>query len=88
MTEISRTHQRMPWAFDARLPDVTTPVRISSFFDAQVFVRRWAIRDKDPAIRRLRRRLERPTSMLVANVLIEEFKRELAQRGLLPAAAG
>jgi len=27
---------------------VARPVRITSFYDAQVFTRRWVIRDKDP----------------------------------------
>jgi hypothetical protein len=36
---------------DANLPNLDRSVRINSFYDAQVFVRRWAIRDKDRAIR-------------------------------------
>jgi len=49
---------RIARKFDACLPRLSKPVRISSFHDAQVFVRRWAIRDKDRAIRALRRRMD------------------------------
>jgi len=73
------------WAFEAYLPNISLPVHINSFSDAQIFVRRWAIRDKDPVIRVLLRRLNRANSTTVANALIEEFKRELAYRGLLCA---
>jgi hypothetical protein len=51
-----------------------------------VFVRRWAIRDKDRVIRALLRRMERANSSEAANSAIEELKRELAARGLLPEA--
>jgi hypothetical protein len=72
--------------FDANLPNLGRSVRINSFYDAQVFVRRWAIRDKDRAIRVLLRRMERANSSEAANSAIHELKRELAARGLLPAA--
>ena len=75
---------RFARVFDANLPNVTSPVRISSFFDAQVFVRRWAIRDKDPAVRALLRRMEKANSSEAAISAIDELKRELARRGLLP----
>jgi hypothetical protein len=74
-------------AFDARLPNLAWPVRIGCYFDAQVFVRRWAIRDKDPAIRRLLRRMEKANSSEAIAGAIVELKRELAERGLLPDAA-
>jgi hypothetical protein len=73
--------------FDASLPNLDRPVRIKSFYEAQVFVRRWAIRDKDPSIRVLLRKLERANSATTANSAIQELKRELAARGLLPATA-
>jgi hypothetical protein len=75
---------RFARVFDASLPNVASPVRINSFFDAQVFVRRWAIRDKDPAVRVLLRRMEKANSSETATSAIEELKRELARRGLLP----
>jgi hypothetical protein len=75
---------RFAGVFDANLPNLASPVRISSFFDAQVFVRRWAIRDKDPAVRVLLRRMEKANSSETATSAIEELKRELARRGLLP----
>jgi len=73
--------------FDANLPNLSQPVRIKSFYEAQVFVRRWAIRDKDPSIRVLLRKLERANSATTANRAILDLKRELAARGLLPTMA-
>jgi hypothetical protein len=51
----------LPFAqhFDACLPGIARPVRITSLYDAQVFARRWVIRDKDRDLRVLLRRLER-----------------------------
>jgi hypothetical protein len=70
--------------FDANLPDLARPVRINSFYDAQAFVRRWMIRDKDPSIRLLCRKLETANSAIAVNTAIRELKQELAARGLLP----
>src|SRR6187401_1085362 len=67
--------------FDANLPDLAWPVRINAFFDAQVFVRRWVIRDKDPAMRVLLRRMEKANSSEAVAAAIKELKRELAVRG-------
>jgi hypothetical protein len=78
---------RIVCEFDANLPSVSRPVRICSFDDARVFVRRWAIRDKDPAIRALVRRMERANSSDAADSAIRELKRELAARGLLPGTS-
>src|SRR6266852_1830444 len=77
---------RIAREFDACLPRLGKPVRISSFHDAQVFVRRWAIRDKDRAIRALRRRMDRANSSESADTAIQDMKHELAARGLLPHA--
>src|SRR5262245_46099887 len=79
---------RIAAVFDANLPNLSRSVRINSFSDAQVFVRRWAIRDKDRVIRVLLRRMERANSSEAANSAIQELKRELAARGLLPDAQG
>ena len=73
--------------FDALLPHICTPVRIGSFSDAQVFVRRWAIRDKDRVVRALVRQMDKANSSESARRAIEDLKRELADRGLLPGAA-
>jgi hypothetical protein len=70
--------------FDANLPNLGRAVQISSYFEAVVFVRRWAIRDKDLAIKALLRRMERANSSESANRAISELKQELAARGLLP----
>jgi hypothetical protein len=80
----SMSDVRLAAVFDANLPNLSRSVRINSFYDAQVFVRRWAIRDKDRAIRVLVRRMERANSSEAASSAIEELKRELAARGLLP----
>lgn len=75
---------RIEAVFDANLPNLSRSVRIKSFYEAQVFVRRWAIRDKDPVIRALLRRMDKANSSEAANGAIQELKRELATRGLLP----
>lgn len=72
--------------FTAHLPDLAAPVRISTYMDAQVFVRRWAIRDKDPAVRQLVRRMERANSSEHMTRAMKELRRELAARGLLCGA--
>jgi hypothetical protein len=76
----------MPFAqhFDASLPGVARPVRITSLFDAQIFMRRWVIRDKDRSLRALLRRLERVNSSESAYASIAEFKQALMARGLFP----
>ena len=77
---------RIAEEFDANLPNFGRSVRIKSFHDAQVFVRRWAIRDKDRSIRLLLRLMEKANSSEAANNAIGELRRELAARGLLPVA--
>ena len=72
--------------FVAYLPRLAAPVRIGTYADAQVFVRRWAIRDKDPAVRDLVRRMERANSSERMIRAMNELRRELAARGLLSAA--
>jgi hypothetical protein len=73
--------------FDANLPNLGRAVQISSYFEAVVFVRRWAIRDKDLAIKALLRRMERANGSESAKRAISELKQELAARGLLPPRA-
>ena len=72
--------------FDARLPAVANPVRITSFYDAQVFTRRWVIRDKDPALKALVRCLEKARSAETSASALLELRSALASRGLLPQA--
>ncbi len=74
--------------FDALLPGVALPVRITSHYDAQIFTRRWVIRDKDPLLKVLLRRLEKANSTVLIDEAMSSFKRELAQRALLPEAVG
>ncbi len=73
--------------FEAHLPFVATAVRITSFYDAQVFMRRWVIRDKDRNLKVLLRALERANSAEQMNVVLDAFKRALAAHGLLPQHA-
>jgi hypothetical protein len=70
--------------FDAKLPAVNNPVRITSFYDAQVFTRRWVIRDKDPTLKVLLRKLEKANSAVLIEEAITTFKQELSSRALLP----
>jgi hypothetical protein len=69
--------------FDARLPQLGSPVRIASFHDAKVFARRWVIRDKDRDLKALVRRMEKANSPDAADGAIREFKRALMVRGLM-----
>ena len=69
--------------FDACLPRLTEPVRIRSLHDAQIFARRWVIRDKDPALKLLVRRLDKVRSGETAASALGELKSALAARGLL-----
>jgi hypothetical protein len=75
---------RSPREFEAMLPRLSTPVRISSFHDALVFVSRWTIREKDQEVRDLLRRMQRATDWKEADILLRELKQKLATKGLLP----
>lgn len=69
--------------FDACLPGLVASIRIASLHDAQIFARRWVIRDKDPALKALVRRLDRVSGADAAASSFVELKRALALRGLL-----
>ena len=71
--------------FDASLPAVANPVRITSITDARIFTRRWVIRDKDRDLKALLRKLENANSGASIDEAIVEFKRALSTRALLPA---
>jgi hypothetical protein len=70
--------------FSASLPGVPVPVRITSLYDAQVFARRWVIRDKDIALKAMLRKLERANSADNTYAALGDFKRALMARGLFP----
>jgi hypothetical protein len=70
--------------FDAWLPAIAKPVRITSIYDAQVFTRRWVIRDKDPDLKVLLRKLERANSAALIDEAIGYFKHAQSARALLP----
>jgi hypothetical protein len=72
--------------FAAYLPSLAVPVRIITFSDAQVFVRRWSIRDKDPAVRELVRRMAKAHSADNMDRAMDDLKRELGARGMLYSA--
>lgn len=72
--------------FDACLPNVTAPVRITCLHDAQVFARRWVIRDKDPALKALVRCLDKARGAEDGTNAIGELRLALDSRGLLPDA--
>lgn len=72
--------------FDACLPRIAKAVRIAGLYDAQVFTRRWVIRDKDPALKALMRCLDKARSAEASAHALLDFKSALASRGLLPLA--
>ena len=69
--------------FDANLPSASQTVRIASFNDAKVFMRRWVIRDKDPALKALLRHMEKANSSATMDSEIRQLQQALASRGLL-----
>jgi hypothetical protein len=76
-----------PDSFEASFPGASRSVRITSLNDAQVFARRWVIRDKDPALKALLRHMEKANSSATADVAIRQLKQALASRGMLVTAA-
>ena len=73
--------------FDAGFPGATQTVRITCLHEAKVFARRWVIRDKDPALKALLRRMEKANSSATADVAVRELKQALACRGMLVTAS-
>jgi hypothetical protein len=69
--------------FEAFLPRLEKAVRIAGLYDAQVFTRRWIIRDKDPELKVLLRRLNKVRSAEMAQHALHDFKSALASRRLL-----
>jgi hypothetical protein len=72
--------------FDAWLPRLTASIRISTLHDAQVFARRWVIRDKDPELKSLLRRVDRVNGSDAALLAMNELRAALAKRGLLSSS--
>jgi len=75
---------REPEPFDACLPRLAESIRISSLHDAKIFARRWVIRDKDPALKALVRRLDQARSSDAAASALHALRQALASRSLLP----
>jgi hypothetical protein len=72
--------------FEASFPGATRSVRITSLHDAQVFARRWVIRDKDPALKALLRHMEKANSSATADIAVRQLKQALEHRGMLVTA--
>lgn len=79
----SRMSLHLEAQFEARLPGLGTPIRIMTQHDAAVFIRRWTIREKNPALRVLLRDMERANSSVTITSAVQELKQVLASRGLL-----
>lgn len=75
-------------SFDALLPGVDKPISIDSMHDATVFTRRWVIRDKDPALKALLRRLEKASSADTAKGALDALQQTLASHKLLSTRHG
>lgn len=69
--------------FEAKLPGLDKPIRIMTRHDATVFICRWTIREKDPALKVLLREMHRANSPATATSAILRLKQALASRGLL-----
>jgi hypothetical protein len=67
--------------------DSKKAVRITGLYDAQVFARRWAIRDKDPELKALVRRLDRIGGGQSAASAVGELRKLFESRGLLVCSA-
>jgi len=70
-------------SFDASFIGATQVVRIATFHEAKIFARRWVIRDKEPALKALLRRIEQANSSATEDSAIRELKQALASRGML-----
>ena len=71
--------------FDAKLPGAGQTVRIASLYDVKVFVCRWVIRDKDPALKVLLRQMEKAKSFAMA-VSIGRLSRPIDGHGVTNAS--
>jgi hypothetical protein len=69
--------------FDANLPGASQTVRIASLFDAKVFVCRWVIRDRDPALKALLKDVEKAKNFTTTESAIRQLTQALVSRGLL-----
>ena len=69
--------------FDACLPRLERPIRIGSLHDAKIFARRWVIRDKDPALKALVRRLDKARSSEAQTIALHALRQALESRSLL-----
>jgi len=69
--------------FEASLPGVGKPIRITTRRDAEIFTSRWTIRDKDPALKVLLREMQRANSSATVTSAILRLMQALASRGLL-----
>src|SRR5215470_5517111 len=61
--------------FDANLPGASQTVRIASLYDAKVFVCRWVIRERDPALKALLRDMEKAKNFTMTESVIQQLTR-------------
>ena len=69
--------------FDANLRGASQTVRIASLYDAKIFVCRWVIRDRDPALKALLRNVEKAKNFAMTESAIQQLTQALASRELL-----
>ena len=74
--------------FEANLHGLNKPIRIKTRHDAEVFICRWTIRDKDPTLKALLRDMQRANSSATVSSAILGLKHALAFRGLLVRVDG
>jgi hypothetical protein len=74
--------------FEANLPGLSKPIRIMTRHDAEVFICRWTIRDKDPELKSLLREMQRANSSATATSATLRLKQALESRGLLVRVGG
>jgi len=69
--------------FEANLPGLGNPIRITTRYDAKIFTCRWTIRDKDPALKVLLRDMQLANSAAKATGVTLRLMQALTARGLL-----
>lgn len=74
--------------FEANLPGLSKPIRIMTRHDAEVFICRWTIRDKDPELKALLGEMQRARNSATATNAILGLKQAVASRGLLGCVSG
>ena len=82
-TEVRVKILTMTQQFEANLPGLSKPIRILTRSDAEVFLCRWTIRDRDPELKSLLREMQRANSAATTTIATLRLKQALKSRGLL-----